>query len=1065
MASRSKDRSAGLGGTHPVPNPLVSPSMAPGIYERLVAESEIDEIRSLQAQQMAWVSHPDKSQRRQLLVDAFASAIPDLLDAVAGGTDEEAEAARLELQVIAGLFRSARQFAPDSEAGPVPAGDLLVLHAVHEPGLRPAIPSTGLRQPWLFTSARNEPSLYSELRAELETADQLDLVISFITWGGYRKLADVLTRVTAVDAAGRSKLRIRILTTTYMGATQRVAVDALGKLPGVEVRVSLDGRRERLHAKAWIFGRNSGFGTAFVGSANLSKSALIDGIEWTIKIAQAREPVLFESARANFEALWGDPEFLPYDPSNADHRAALDRALCAQDGRASRGPAVVTTWFDLQPKPFQQAMLDRLAHERAHGRCRNLLVAATGTGKTVVAAFDYRRLCEGGGRPRLLFVAHQRQLLVQAMEVFRQVLRDPGFGDLLDGTSRPENHEHLFAMIRSISNSGLVGKLGAGYWMMVVIDEAHHLPAASFDAFVRGVEPRYLLGLTATPERADGKPLAEYFDARPDGSPTYSLRLWDALDQQLLCPFEYYATADQVDLRGVDWGKAGEVRQLENLIGANEIRAGSVMMAMETYLQEPGITAMRGLAFCVSVEHARFMARYFCDKGLAAVAVTGEDSSDMREQAVAKLERGQLKVLCTVNLFNEGVDLPCVNTLLLLRPTQSPVVFQQQIGRGLRLHPGKSCCVILDFIGQYGIEYRFDILYRALTGQSRVRLEESVERGFSHLPPGCHLQLDKVSRERVLRNLKQALELGRLRLVRELVAWAVNQPGEVRLADFLRDQGMELCEFYKNGMSWQLAKREARLPVPAFGPEDAKWLERARSLIHVNDGCLLRVWRRWLDGGDESLPAVLMLVHQLLSARIISVEEFRAILDRNPAVKGELIELIEYLEEMTDLVDQRVHGAPEGWPLLLHGRYSRRQVQAAIGHANEAVRPVSREGIIVLKEQKNEILFVTLDKSVGYAETVQYADHAISLQQFHWKTQNRAKSTNLSGRRYLDSPGNGWRFFLFVREDPKQDFVCVGQVVLDGHVEDSRGAIGITWRLLQPLSAELFRRFSLLRDA
>lgn len=1038
----------------------------PGIYERLVEEGEYDEIQALATQGRAWLSQPSEAQRRQLLVESFANVIPDLLDAVSGGSKEAAESAKRELHMIAELLRRARELSPGLGPASIPASDLQILHAIHEPNLRPPIPRTGLRQPWLFTSAKNEPTLYSELRAELETAEQLDLVISFITWGGYRKLADVLTRATATDAAGRSRLRIRILTTTYMGATQRVAVDALGKLPGVEVRISLDGRRERLHAKAWILGRKNGFGTAFVGSANLSKSALIDGIEWTIKISQAREPVLFESARANFQALWNDPEFQPYDPADEEHRLALDAALREQGGRTPQGPALISTWFDLQPKPFQQAMLDRLEYERTHGRRRNLLVSATGTGKTVVAAFDYRRLClQIGGKPRMLFVAHQRQILLQARAVFQQVLRDPEFGEMLDGTTQPANHEHLFAMIQTLSRRNLVGKLGAQYWHIVIIDEAHHLPAATFEAFVRVVAPTYLLGLTATPERADGKPLGEYFDARPDGSATYSLRLWDALDQQLLCPFEYYATADHVDLRSVEWGKAAEMGQLSNIIGANVQRAHSVLQALEMYLQEPGIEEMHALAFCVSVEHAKFMASFLTSKGLSASVLIGEDSAERRETEISRLTKGEIKILCTVNLFNEGVDIPCVNTLLLLRPTQSPVVFQQQIGRGLRLHPGKSCCVILDFIGQYGAEYRFDILYQTLTGQSRRQVQQSAESGFSHLPAGCHLQLDKVSRERVIENLKQALKINRMRLVRELIAWSVNQPREIRLRNFLYEQGIELHELYANNRSWQQLKRDAMLDVPEFGPTDEELLRCMASLIHVNDPFLLRSWLQWLGGGTASQNVILMLAHQLLHEGLVSSSGFRTTLDANPATKSELIELLAYLEETSDLPDRQVEAAPTAWPVRLHARYSRRQIQAAIGHATEHARPAHREGVLPQAETKNEILFVTLDKSAGFGETVQYADYAISNSLFHWKTQNRAKPTNASGRRYLESPCNGWRFFLFVREDRDHEFLCAGQVVMEHHEYDGKGPIGITWRLVQPLSAELFRRFSLLRDA
>jgi hypothetical protein len=344
-------------------------------------------------------------------------------------------------------------------------------------------------------------------------------------------------------------------------------------------------------------------------------------------------------------------------------------------------------------------------------------------------------------------------------------------------------------------------------------------------------------------------------------------------------------------------------------------------------------------------------------------------------------------------------------------------------------------------------------------------VQQSAESGFSHLPAGCHLQLDKVSRERVIENLKQALQINRMRLVRELIAWSVNQPGKICLRNFLYEQGVELHELYANNRSWQQLKRDAMLDVPEFGPADEGLLRCMASLIHVNDPVLLRDWQLWLGGGTASQRVILMLAHQLLHEGLVTSSGFRTTLDANPATKSELIELLAYLEETLDLPDRQVEAAPPAWPIRLHARYSRRQVQAAIGHATEHARPAHREGVLPQAETKSEILFVTLDKSVGFGETVQYADYAISNTLFHWKTQNRAKPTNASGRRYLESPSNGWRFFLFVREDREHEFLCAGQVVMEHHEYDGKGPIGITWRLVQPLSAELFRRFSLLRDA
>jgi len=660
-----------------------------GLYERLIYADEADQLQELADAHCAQIDQLTQTQRREHLIYEVSSRLTELLDMVANSAEGRVEQARAELKLIAHLIREARLNANDDSELRTLADPLRLLRALHPPNADPIIPLTGLRRPWLFTSARSDPSLLSELRAELGAVDHVDILVSFITWSGVRKLIDVLKMATALDAQGLPRTRFRILTTTYIGATEARAVDALAELPGVELRISLDGRRTRLHAKAWIFHRKTGFGTAFVGSANLSESALIGGIEWTVKFTEAADADLFSAAEAHFESLWNDGEFQLYDPHDEAQRKALAEALREQRHRPGQNnvneePIAIHAWFELRPKAYQLEMLERLASERRHGRWRNLVVAATGTGKTVVSAFDYqRRAREEGSPPRLLFISHRIQILKQAIATFRQVLRDPAFGELLDGNNAPTQYGHLFATINTVHGRDLLAQLGADYWRVVIVDEAHHLPANTFDQFVSSVRPQILLGLTATPERADGKNLNVYFDARPDGSPAVSLRLWDALDQQLLAPFEYYATADETDLSQIKWNRSEETAQLDALISSNEIRSRLIINTLQQYVAD--LNQLKGIAFCVTVRHAQFMANWFEKSGLPARSLTGVNTPEQREDAIRDLQLGKIKLICTCDLFNEGVDIPEINTLLLLRPTQSPVIIQQQIGRGLRL--------------------------------------------------------------------------------------------------------------------------------------------------------------------------------------------------------------------------------------------------------------------------------------------------------------------------------------------------------------------------------------------
>jgi HKD family nuclease len=397
-----------------------------GLYDLLLTEDLAKALKSLDPSKADVAALQGGA--TEYLTDVIARQLSAILHDVSG---EEGDKAKRQLELINELLVMLRKRLAESsttaiggatEVVDLVAPPLRVLRSIQRDQQFPTSPEIGLGVPWLFTAGKGSPSLLQEIRRELASSDQVDILVSFITVSGVRKLQDVLQQITATgahkDGQAQPKTRLRILTTTYTGATEARALDELAHLPGCEVRVSLDGRRTRLHAKAWLFQRKSGFGSAYVGSANLSGAALTGGLEWTVKLTQRAQEALFARAVAHFETLWADGEFQRYDPDNVEHRQALAAAL----GREAFGgePPSTIGFFDLQPKTYQQEMLEQLATERAHGRSRNLLVAATGTGKTVVAAFDYRNTCRNeGGRPRLLFVAHREEILRQAMRTYR----------------------------------------------------------------------------------------------------------------------------------------------------------------------------------------------------------------------------------------------------------------------------------------------------------------------------------------------------------------------------------------------------------------------------------------------------------------------------------------------------------------------------------------------------------------------------------------------------------------------------------------------------------------------
>jgi len=960
------------------------------------------------------------------------------------------------LEVIAEFARANNQDETpvlDQRLAPPPRR-LLSIHK----GQPPVRPATPLSTSTLLTRNRAEPALGREIACELASADRVDAIVAFVTVGGVRLLGEVLEEFSARSGG----LRFRLLTTVFSGTTEVEALDRLARLPGAQVKISYDVRRTRLHAKAWLFHRDSGLSTAYVGSANLTSTALGGGQEWMVKVCAADLPQVIGKFQGTFDSLWEDAEFEPYDPTHEETRARLHAAL----GAERSGTAVLTSLVTLRPLPFQEEILERLRVEReVHGRRRNLVVAATGTGKTVIAACDYARVASAAGtRPRLLFLAHRKEILLQARDTFRHALQDGAFGELLADGDRPESYEHVFATIQGVTAAGLIDRLGSAHFRHVVVDECHHLPAPSYQAVVLRLQPALLVGLTATPERSDGKSLLPDFD----GHIAHELRLWQALDQQLLVPFEYFGISDATDLRSVRWTPAGyDQAALSNLYTGNDARAGLVLAQLARRVAD--VRSLRALGFCVSVEHAKFMAAQFSAAGVPAAAVHGESTPDERTRAATRLREREVNALFTCDLYNEGVDLPFVDALLLLRPTQSATLFLQQLGRGLRHHERKPSCLVLDFIGQQHERFRFDALLSAMTGVPRAGLGRAVADGFPFLPSGCAVQLDRVARDEILRSLRRTIASART-MVPELRELAAARESALSMRDYLAETGRELEDIYEAG-GWTTLKRRARL---ADG-DDAETEDLSRRLgwlLHIDEPARLEAYRKAIcrPTSNPEPPPPLSLADrrrmEMLDAQLWQRGEVRPAeqtveaLTERPAIVEELGELGQMLEERIAVASETCP-VPE-WPLALHHHYTRREIVAAVGFIAEGEKKKSLQGgILTLKQRRCELLFVTLDKSgAAFSPSTRYRDYAVSRDLFHWETQGAASVTRPSGRRYVESPANGMTFHLFVRSAPGEAFAYLGPVQYKEHSGDR--PIAITWKLWHPMPAMLFERYATL---
>ncbi|KJK12827.1 helicase [Terrabacter sp. 28] len=1022
--------------------------MEEGLYEAIVTDALIKRLKSVP---------DDLTDRRPLNKAEAADRIAihvsrEIERALSDVSDEK----RIEVGVnvaraIVGQLGELSSASVDEM--PAPHGEVLRGVLTRRPDGEPepvAEPLTPLLDTALLTNAPGEPSLWKQIQSEIASADSIDVVMAFVRRSGINPLLEALRRHCG---AGRE---LRLLTTTYTGSTESSALDRLIDL-GAGVRVSYDTTTTRLHAKAWIFHRRTGFSTALVGSSNLTHSAQATGLEWNVRVSAARNRPVIEKFIGTFDAYWSSGEFVDYEPDQFVEQVAAAHPK-------GQGPGLILSSIEVTPRPFQERLLELLAVARLHDRHRNLLVAATGTGKTVMAAVDYARLRHTLTRSRLLFVAHREEILDQSIATFRHVLRDASFGEKWVGGYRPRDFQHVFASIQSLNASGIDG-IAPDHFDVVIIDEFHHAAATSYERLLKHLRPLELLGLTATPERSDGLPILHWFGDRIAAE----LRLWDAIDQQHLVPFQYFGIHDGLDLRDVPWrrGTGYDVSALSDVYTGNDVWARQVIEQVRRFVDPD---RMRCFGFCVSVEHARFMALTFQEHGIPSVAIWGETPAAERDQALRDLASGAVRAVFSVDLFNEGVDVPTIDTVLMLRPTESPVLFLQQLGRGLRKAAGKSVCAVLDFVGTHRREFRFDRRYRALLNVTRRELESAVVHQFPYLPAGCNMQLDRVASDIVIRSLREAIPSRWPAKVDELRSLRHRVP-DLGLSQYLEETGLDLDDIYGGGRSWSELLESGGGPVRPPGPQEASLRRAIGRTLHVSDPLRLKTYRSLISRQTRPLVDTMTtterrLTHMLFAAladqHVPGTSSLQAAVDlvwQHPQVLAELSELYPILESRSDHVYAPLRTLEEV-PLEVHAQYTRTEILAAFATGTQAGLPPWREGVRHVPDARCDLLAFTLDKTNGnFSPTTRYRDYAISPTRIHWESQSGTRESSPTGQRYIHHEARGHSILLFARK--RQDdraFWFLGPARYRGHT--SERPMAVTWELDHPLSGDLFAAFA-----
>lgn len=1037
--------------------------MKEGFYEKIITEAVATALES-EADKTFLIESFNKTDGPGFISRYFQDILNRALNQIAEESDEKAKKKLIdfsnELVQLTSKFLDDPEFIDDQISN---KGEILkaffhkstFAQANLKEHIKETFPITGLSESALFNGSKHTPSLESELKKEMLTSDEVWWLVSFLKFEGVRLFEQVLRKLEAANKP------VKIICTVYMGATDLKAIDFLSNFSNVEIKISFNTNQERLHAKSYLFMRNTGFHTAYIGSSNLSRSALTNGLEWNLKVTQQEIPHIISKCRSTFETYWNDTNFELYDPEL--HREKLQQAL--EKGKMKKTDDDISKFFDLSPFPFQQQILDQLQECREIGENKNLVVAATGTGKTVISAFDFKRFLKENPSAKFLFVAHREEILRQACYTFRQVLKNNDFGDLWFSGQTPKSYNQLFVSIQTLNNRIKEIQLAPTFFDYVVIDEVHHSAASSYQSLLNYFQPKILLGLTATPERHDGEDISKYFGHTLSAE----IRLPDALNQKLLCPFQYFGVSEQIDISRVSWRRGRyDIAELEKIFSEDNRRVLDILRNCQKYLSD--FQSVRALGYCVSKKHAEFMAKEFQNKGLKAAYLHSDNGED-RKTLVHQIRSGEINYLFVVDLFNEGVDIPEIDTLLFLRPTESLTVFLQQLGRGLRLHEDKTCLTVLDFVGQQHAEYSFEHKFRAMLGKTHTKVKEELLNDFPHLPLGCSITLEETAKETILRNIQNAYGAGEKSLLKAMDRFKQDYDVPFTLRNFCEYMGIELYALYKSKQLFFELKNKSE--GTAFVRNDfSEKLARAfgNTWLATDSKSYFEFILKFISG--ETLhetelkveQQLLMLYIDLFDAapQVKSVKELKNLLlsyFSDVAIQEETISYLNYRLEKLECIEKTISlQLPHA--LMLHGRFTRNQILAAFSESTLEKQASSREGVYRIKDFNTELLFVTLYKSDGkFNASTMYHDYFINEQLFHWQSQNSTSPESAVGQSYIHQRLNNKDVLLFVRESSSDEngvtmgFVFCGRLNYIQH--EGRKPMNITWRIETPPPALL----------
>ncbi|MCT7595003.1 DEAD/DEAH box helicase [Aliarcobacter butzleri] len=910
-------------------------------------------------------------------------------------------------------------------------------------------------------------NFFNNITELLDNCESFCFNVAFINFSGIQLLLDSFKKLEEKNIKGK------ILTSTYLNFTQIKALEKIKKFKNIELKIyDCEVTNIGFHSKSYIFEFKDDY-KILIGSSNITASAFKSNIEWNVKTVAKKDDIFLKDILNEFETLWKSSREV-----NDEFLTSYSNFLNSQNKKfKSFSLNQIKTNF------MQEKALEKLENLRNKGENKALIIAATGTGKTYLSAFDVKNF----KAKTILFLVHRENILIKAKQSFEEILPQINSFGLYTGNKKEQDKNYLFSTIQTMSSNFL--EFSQDFFEYIIIDEAHHVTSPSYKKILDYFKPKFLLGLTATSNRMDGNSIYEVFDENI----ALDIRLNDALEHNLIVPFHYYGINDiqSIDYENVDLTK---IDLLAKLLSVNK-RVDFIIDKMNFYSNSGN--KRKVLGFCVSKEHSNFMSEEFNKKGINSITLTSEDSISKREDSIKRLENenDSLEVIFTVDIFNEGIDIPSINMVLFLRPTNSPIVFVQQLGRGLRKYKNKEFLTVLDFIGNHKKAY---LIALALVGNKMIDKESiklSIENNFADLK-NAFICMDEISKNRILEQINKE-NFNQLRYLKEQYFEVKNILGKVpTLVDFLQfedvinplkfiDESKSYIEFLakveENKELKELVSNEDFIKAIRF-IENELPIKRVYEFVILkyllnNDFCdeniAFKILNKYLNRVDKEtiMHSFLYLRQDFLDSaqknRYLKLINYENKIARKTKEFEELLKNENYKKIFEDSLNFGIYNYEEdfgstdfGKPFLkLYSKYNMLNIAKL---CNFPKIHSSFRGSGFLKYENDFFLFINLEKE-KFSKSANYHNAFLSKDVFTYQSKPSHSSDKGDGERLCENKKFGVKLHIFVRKfvqvDKKtQDFIYLGVANTLKYWDNK--PISLELKLENSLSDKLFEEFT-----